>query len=97
MPDQLPDEIKQERLDRLMTLQQGISLKRNQARVGTTEQVLVTDTDENGTVLGRSAREAPESDGEITVACGDARPQPGLFIPVEITSADYYDLRGKML
>ena len=97
MPDQLPDEIKQERLDRLMTLQQGISLKRNQARVGSVEQVLVTDTDENGTVLGRSAREAPESDGEITVACGDARPQPGLFIPVEITSADYYDLRGKML
>ena len=97
MPDQLPDEIKQERLDRLMTLQQGISLKRNKARIGSVEQVLVTAVGDDGVCLGRSAREAPETDGEIYVSCGDARPEPGLFIPVEITSADYYDLRGKML
>ena len=97
LPDQLPDELKQERLDRLMTLQQGISLKKNQARIGSVEQVLVTDTDHNGNVLGRSSREAPESDGEIAVFCNTARPEPGMFIPVEIISADYYDLRGKML
>ena len=97
MPDQIPDEIKQERLDRLMTLQQKISLKRNLARVGSVEQVLVTDTDGNGNILGRSCREAPETDGEIYVFCGKARPQPGQFIPVKILSAEEYDLRGKML
>ena len=97
MPDQIPDEIKQERLDRLMTLQQKISLKRNKARIGSVEQVLVTDTDGKGNILGRSCREAPETDGEIYVSCGNARPQPGQFIPVQILSAEEYDLRGKML
>ena len=97
MPDQIPDEIKQERLDRLMTLQQKISLKRNKARISSVEQVLVTDTDGKGNILGRSCREAPETDGEIYVSCGDARPLPGQFIPVQILSAEEYDLRGKML
>ena len=97
MPDQVPDEIKQDRYDRLMTLQQGISLKRNRERVGMVEQVLVTDTGNDGTCLGRSSREMPETDGEIIVDCGQTPPEAGQFIPVEITQADAYDLRGKML
>ena len=97
LPDQLPEEVKQERLDRLMTMQQGISLKMNRARVGSVEQVLVTDTDGNGNCLGRSSREAPEIDGEIYISCPAARPEPGLFIPVRITDAGEYDLRGEML
>ena len=97
MPDQVPEEVKLDRLDRLMTLQQGISLKRNSARIGSVEQVLVTDTDGKGNVLGRSSREVPEADGEIYVSCGDARPRPGQFIPVKILSAEEYDLRGMML
>jgi len=97
LPDQLPEEVKQERLDRLMTLQQKISLMRNRDRIGSVEQVLVTDTDENGNCLGRSSREAPEIDGEIYISCPNARPKPGQFIPVRITDADEYDLRGEML
>lgn len=97
MPDQIPEEIKQERLDRLMTLQQKISLRRNQERIGSVEQVLVTDTDGRGNILGRSSREAPETDGEIYVSCKNARPEAGQFIPVQILSAEEYDLRGKML
>lgn len=97
MPDQVSEEIKQERLDRLMLLQQRISLGRNQERIGGVEQVLVTDTDGEGSVLGRSSREAPEVDGEIYVSCGDARPEPGQFIPVRIDTAEEYDLRGTML
>ena len=97
MPDQIPEEVKQDRLDRLMSLQQKISLKRNRARIGDIEQVLVTDTDGRGNVLGRSSREAPETDGEIYIACGNARPEPGQFIPVRIDSAEEYDLRGTML
>ena len=97
MPDQIPEEVKQDRLDRLMRLQQSVSLKKNQARVGSVEQVLVTGFADNGLVTGRSSREAPETDGEILIDCGGARPDPGLFIPVRITGAEIYDLRGKML
>ena len=97
MPDQLPEEVKQERLDRLMTLQQEISLKRNRLRLGSVEQLLVTDTDGKGNILGRSSREAPETDGEIYASCGEARPEPGQFIPVRLDIADSYDLRGTML
>ncbi len=98
LPDQIPDEIKQERLDRLMTMQAAISLRRNQARVGTAEKVLVTDVNERGELLGRSHREAPETDGEILfTARGKELPRIGSFVNVRITSADTYDLMGEML
>lgn len=97
LPDQVPEDVKQERFNRLMSLQQGISRRRNEARVGTVEQVLVTAAGDGEYCLGRSMREAPETDGEIYVRCGKAMPEPGLFIPVRITSADDYDLKGEML
>ena len=97
MPDQIQDEVKEERLARLMELQRKISRRRNEARVGTVEQVLVTAAGEGGICLGRSSREAPETDGEIYVSCGSARPRPGQFIPVRIREAETYDLRGVML
>jgi len=99
LPDQIPEEIKQERLDRLMRMQQEISLKRNQARVGTVEKVLVTGMNEEGLLMGRSHREAPETDGEIlfTLPEGTVFPNPGTFVNVRITQADTYDLIGEML
>ena len=99
LPDQIPEEVKQQRLDRLMTMQAEISLKRNQARVGTVEKVLVTDAGEDGFLLGRSHREAPETDGEIvfTPAKGAGLPVIGSFVNVRITRADTYDLMGEML
>ena len=96
MPGQIPEEIKQERLSRLMTLQQRISLKRNQARIGTTEEMLVTDTNDRGLLLGRSRREAPETDGEIIVRCPGPMPEPGRFVKIKITDAEVYDLKGEM-
>lgn len=96
MPDQIPEEVKQDRLDRLMTLQAGISLKRNRLRVGTTEKVLVTDRNEEGLMLGRSQREAPETDGEILFTAKRA-PEIGSFVSVRLTKADTYDLWGEML
>ena len=97
MPDQIPEEVKQERYDRLMALQQKISLKRNQARIGDIESVLVTDINENRQALGRSNREAPEGDGEIYIDCTKGAPEIGQFILVLLTGADSYDLRGDML
>ena len=97
MPDQVPEEVKQERLDRLMTLQQKIAFSQNLTRIGSIERVLVTDTGEDGQCLGRSSREAPEIDGEILVDTKGRHPQPGQFIPVRITESLDYDLKGEML
>ena len=97
LPDQLPEEIKQERFDRLMALQQKISRRRNEARTGSVEQVLVTAAGNGEICLGRSSREAPETDGEIYIRCSSGAPEPGLFIPVRITEAGDYDLKGEML
>ena len=97
MPDQVPEEVKQERLDRLMTLQQKIAFSQNLTRIGSIERVLVTDTGEDGQCLGRSNREAPEIDGEILVDTKGRHPQPGQFIPVRITDSLDYDLKGEML
>ena len=95
MPDQIPEEIKQERLDKLMTLQAEISLKRNLLRLGKTEKVLVTDVGEDGLILGRSQFEAPETDGEIVFTAKRA-PEIGSFVNVKITQAETYDLMGEM-
>ena len=98
MPDQIPEEVKQERLDRLMTLQQGISLKRNQARVGTEETVLITDVSAaEGTALGRSSREVPEEDGQILLRFRGPAPAIGSFVSARITGAEPYDLMGELL
>ncbi|MCQ2458343.1 MAG: 30S ribosomal protein S12 methylthiotransferase RimO [Clostridia bacterium] len=97
LSDQIPEEVKQERYDRLMSLQAGISLKRNQARLGTVEKVLITDRGENGLCLCRSEKEAPETDGEIVFTAKKTAPEPGTFADIRITDADTYDLTGELI
>ncbi len=97
MPNQVPEEVKQERLERLMMLQQSISLQKNKQRIGQTETVLVTDYETSGTFLARSSREAPETDGAIIVTTKNALPQKGSFVPIRITNAREYDLIGESL
>jgi ribosomal protein S12 methylthiotransferase len=93
LPDHVPDEVKQDRYDRLMALQQRISLKRNLIQVGRTLDVLVEGSGE-GLSLGRSYRDAPEIDG-LVMFSGEA--PVGEFVPVRITEAGEYDLGGKWL
>jgi ribosomal protein S12 methylthiotransferase len=88
--DPIPPEIKQERYDRLMTLQQGISLERNQAFVGQTLDVLVEGQDKN-MAIGRSYRDAPEIDGLVLI---EGKVPLGRMLPVRITGAMAYDLTG---
>ena len=95
MLNQVPEEIKQERLDKLMQLQAGISLKRNQLRLGKTERVLICG--HNGmTYTGRSAFEAPDADGEIMVISQNPLIE-GQFYPVKISGAQTYDLTGEVI
>lgn len=88
LPDQVPDEVKQERWERLMALQQEISLRRNQAQVGRTLEVLVEGHNE-GVTLARSYRDAPEIDGYVLIP---ATLPAGSFVDVRIRGAMEYDL-----
>ena len=89
--DEIPQEVKQERYDRLMELQSGISLAYNQSRIGTRTRVLVDSLSDDGILVSRSQTESPEVDGEILVK-SDAKDLVGRFIDVTITGADEYDL-----
>ncbi len=93
MPDQVPEDIRQQRLDRLMRTQQEISLERNRLRLGTVEKVLVEEIREDGTAIGRSAAEAPETDGLIEIRNGE-QAEIGEFVRVRLTEAKPYDLVG---
>lgn len=93
MPGQVPEEVKQARYDALMTLQHGISLKCNKARVGSTCRVLV-ERKRGDRYVGRSEFEAPETDGNIYFH-SDAPCETGTFVNVRITGARAYDLMGE--
>ena len=93
MPNQIPEEVKQHRLDALMGLQSDISLGNNRLRVGKTYKTLVTGTRGNGVYAGRSEFEAPEIDGNILFTA-KASLVPGMFANVLINEAQVYDLKG---
>lgn len=91
--DPVPAKVKQERFERLMELQQSISMQVNQSYVGKTLDVLVEGKDK-GISIGRSYRDAPEIDGMVFIE-GDAK--IGSIVPVRITGAMAYDLAGSLL
>jgi ribosomal protein S12 methylthiotransferase len=90
--DPVPAEVKQERFERLMELQQNISLQINQSYVGKTLDVLIEGRDKGkGISIGRSYRDAPEIDGMVFV---EGKAKVGEIVPVKITGAMAYDLTG---
>jgi ribosomal protein S12 methylthiotransferase len=90
--DPVPAEVKQDRLDRLMTAQQKISLQRNQEFVGRTLTTLIEGT-KNGISLGRTYRDAPEVDGLVLI---EGEIPVGEMLPVLINGAMPYDLSGQI-
>jgi ribosomal protein S12 methylthiotransferase len=88
--DPVPAEVKEERYQRLMELQQNISLQINQSYVGQTLDVLVEGYNK-GLSIGRSYRDAPEIDGLVFA---EGKAEIGSFVPVKITGAMAYDLSG---
>jgi ribosomal protein S12 methylthiotransferase len=90
LPDPVPEELKQERWERLMELQQEISAARMRAKVGSTIEILVDEVDESGAV-GRSRADAPEIDGRVYLE-GATDLTPGDFVEAEVSAADDYDL-----
>ncbi len=93
--DEVPQEVKQRRLEELMMVQKDISLAFNRSRVGTEEKVMIDDF-ANGVYICRSRFESPEVDGEILLS--SLRPlEKGQFVNVLITGADEYDLTAELL
>lgn len=101
LPDQVEEHVKHERRDALMALQQDISLKKNQAWVGDTVQVIVDGvSEEHDFVLeGRHYGQAPEIDGVVYLSFehGGDIPTPGDFVDVQIQDATAYDLLGTVI
>lgn len=95
MEDDVPDEVKQERVDRLMEIQQNISLEINGMRVGKVEKVLL-DRLEGDYYVGRSQYDSPEVDDEILIPA-DVDLEIGQFYQVKITQADYFDCYGEII
>lgn len=93
--DQVSSKIKLDRLDRLLLLQQTISLEKNLKKIGKVLKVLIEGKSEDGYFVGRSQGEAPEVDGVIYVR-GD-KIKIGDFVEVRIIEVDEYDLFGKGL
>ena len=90
--DPVPAQVKQERYERLMEVQQNISLQINQSHVGRTLDVLIEGYGD-GISVGRSYRDAPEIDGMVLV---EGQAEIGRIVPVRITGAMAYDLTGHL-
>lgn len=93
--DDIPETIKQQRVERIMALQNEISLENNRHRVGSTERVIV-DSRQGDWYVGRTQYDSPEVDQEILIPASERRLLRGHFYKVEITSAADYDLYGRV-
>ena len=95
MEDQVSENIKEERFERLMEAQSEVSLRKNQALIGTTHEGFIEGT-ENGSYVARIASQAPDVDG-FTYIERDLKLNHGDFVRIKITGADIYDLYGKLI
>jgi len=95
LPDDIPDDVKQERMDEIMEMQQDISLEKNQEKVGKTLRV-ITDRFEGEYIVGRTMQDSPEVDNEVLILDEDDVVELGKFYTVEITEANHFDVIAKV-
>ena len=95
LPGALSNEVREERRERLMRLQEKISARRLKRRLGKTIKVLVDEVKAGGAV-GRSAADAPEIDGVVHIE-GGSKLKPGDWTQVKILSSHAHDLRGRLV
>lgn len=96
LEDDVPEEVKQERAATLMEIQQGISWRKNQDKVGKTFTVLF-DRKEGDYFIGRTEFDSPEVDNEVLVKADENFARIGDFATVEIISAEEFDLYGNIV
>jgi len=93
--DDIVDDVKQTRLDRLMRVQQRIAEEVSASHIGQTMQIVV-DREEGEYYIGRTQYDSPEVDPEVLLLKNDNAVEVGHFYMVEITGADEFDLYGKI-
>ena len=91
--DPVPQQVKERRRDDIMSIQQAVSQKRNEALIGTTLNVLIDQRD-GDIAIGRTEADAPEVDNEMTIHSAEMF-SVGNFYPVTVVDAEAYDLFGK--
>lgn len=94
MDNQIPEDIKQERLDCIMMKQMEISLEGNRKKIGKILDVIVDSMEEEGVYSGRTRYDAPEIDNSVVFTSNSVH-KPGDIVPVEILEAYDYDLEGR--
>ena len=94
--DDVPDEVKQQRVDRIMHLQERVSLENNARRIGETMRVII-DRKEGDFYIGRSEYDSPEVDQELIIDSRGKRLLRGRFYSVRITDAEDYDLYAEIV
>ncbi len=94
--DDVPEEVKQERADAIMEIQQGISFDKNQEKIGNTYKVLI-DKKDGGYFVGRTEFDSPEVDNEVLINSAIDYATLGSFVQVEIDSAEDFDLYGHIV
>jgi ribosomal protein S12 methylthiotransferase len=95
LSDHIPPEVQQERLARLMLLQEEISEERLKKKIGKTITVLIDEVDEEG-AIARSSADAPEIDGVVYIENG-SQLKVGDFVEVKITDSDEHDLWAEIV
>jgi ribosomal protein S12 methylthiotransferase len=95
MEDEIPAEVKAERAQRLMEVQQEISLRKNEAKIGQVLKVLF-DRKEGKYFIGRTESDSPEVDNEVLVLAKNNYVRLGDFAQVRITGAEEFDLYGEL-
>ena len=96
LKDDVADEVKQERVDRIMRLQERVSLENNAKRIGQTMRVII-DRKEGDFYIGRSEYDSPEVDQEIIIDSGAKRLYRGRFYDVQVTDCEDYDLFASLV
>ena len=94
LADNVPEVVKQQRVERIMTLQNDIARENNLRRVGRTERVLI-DSRQGDYYVGRTQYDSPEVDQEILIPAAERRLLRGHFYEIRIDGAADYDLYGK--
>lgn len=95
LKDDVPEEVKMDRLNRLMDIQEQISLDKNEARIGNTYKVLI-DKLENGIYYGRTQYDSPGVDNEVIIDSEDEL-NVGDFYMVKVDAAEAFDLIGEVV
>lgn len=94
--DDVPEEVKQERSEAIMEVQQLISHEKNHQKIGQTFKVLI-DKIEGDFLIGRTEFDSPEVDNEVLIDAKEQYATPGSFVQVKVDSAEDFDLYGKIV